>query len=235
MGVALSTEARRPKQLKLVQSSCEKFLLSDVLEARQRFADIYKRESGPSTLIGRRQFHDVFTDYNLANVHKGHFLNLPLDMFNLFEQDGTGIADVREIFCVLALFCKQASVSAKLELVFPLFGKAMTEERVHQFLCAAQRGLARIGIIETKAPAAAVQAMAGKICGEGAWRRCSTVSAQLLGDWLTNCEELAPSVVRILSSKEHKAIEQHSMLFDRNEIRSVTSVMKREAKKLLMA
>lgn len=225
-------KTKPPRAWREFSRHASRWQLKDIKRARSRFATTYE-ETG-SFLISRRQFWEIFTDYDFAFVANGEFLTLPLEMFVHFEQEESGIADAREVFCLLVLLAQGTTMSERLEICFPLFGPSMTEERIAQFLFTLQRALFRLGILAKRASPPTVMSLAARICGEGAWRKCQTVSAQLLGDWLAACEDISDITNIILASDAHRSM-QISLLRSSADIKTAGSVMKREAKKLVSA
>mmetsp|Transcript_8257 Transcript_8257/g.17956 ORF Transcript_8257/g.17956 Transcript_8257/m.17956 type:complete len:841 (-) Transcript_8257:2149-4671(-) len=230
MGQVVSSDSRLPRAWVKFRKLCVLWSLVEVIKARDRFSVIYGETR--SFLIGRRQYWEIFTDYSLDLMQNGQFLSLSLELFEIFEQQGLGIVDVREIFCLLALVSSHGILSNKLEVCFPLFGRTMTEERVSQMLSCLQRALSRIGLVVQKAPQNVVMGYAGKICGEGAWRKCRTVSAQLMGDWLLSYPDLE-TLCTIVFDFNGVDVEMRSKLRDRGEAKEIGSIMRREAKRLL--
>jgi len=218
-----------PKKWQRFVKSSSYWSLQEVVKARARFAEIY--EENAVFLIGRRVHWEVFTEYDFAVMNQGEFLSLPLEIFDMFEEQRSGVADIREIFCLLALTCRAQNLSSKLEACFPFFGPTMTEERVAAFLMTLQRGLKRLGIIAERMPQNQVQEVAGRICGEGAWRKCQTVSAQLLADWLANSPDVKAiaDVALDLRSLESKT---YTLLRSKADLKARGTVLKREVKKL---
>jgi Ca2+-binding EF-hand superfamily protein len=229
MGVIQSKHPRAWQQLRKCASAFGK---GEVGRARDRFAEAYA-ESG-SFLVGRREFFEVFTDLDIRFVQQGQFLSLPLELFPVFEVEaGSGVVDIREVFSLLSLLSSRGTTYGKLELLFPLFGPCMTEERVAQLLACVQRALGRFEMWEWREPPQQILALAAKICGEGAFRKCKTVSASLLGDWLLNSPELAEVTALFCSESSRTSAQQFSLIRKQEEVRSHLALMKREAKKLL--
>lgn len=68
--------------------------------------------------LTRREFWDVFTDYT---VLKGDaWLSLPLSVFNVFDDGGTGTVDALEVFLMMSLFSDGAMDEA-LHFCFTVF------------------------------------------------------------------------------------------------------------------
>ena len=68
--------------------------------------------------LTRREFWDVFTDYT---VLKGDtWLSLPLDVFNVFDDQGSGTVDALEVFLMMSLF-SDGDIDQALRFCFTVF------------------------------------------------------------------------------------------------------------------
>lgn len=102
-----------------------------VARAVQRWRDTASgRHAVPPVAINRRQFYEIFTDPSA--VVEGGILAVPLDHFDVFARDATGMAPdgtgsakrvfVQEVlFCVLLFSKSEKGLADKLPVAYELF------------------------------------------------------------------------------------------------------------------
>jgi len=230
MGAVSSVDGKLSREWRRFNNACSSWRLVDIISARDRFADIYTTHG--SFLIGRRQFWEIFTEYEVSLEKEGKFLSIPLAHFGMFEEE-EDILDVREVLCLAAILTKGPVASARLEAVFPLFGPQMTEARVLQFFTVLQKAMMHLNVIETRLSPSQLSDLVSKLFGEGGWRKCSTVAAQVISDWALNCPEFNDAVSLLFDPQTKGIVSKTCLLKTQEELKKASSVLKREAKRLI--
>lgn len=152
------------------------------------------------------------------------------------QEQSLSVCDAREVFALLAFASSGASLSKKLECLFPLFGAEMTSQRVAQLFGCVTRSLFHLNVLQQHVPFQDNEVLASKIFSSAGYKKCRTVSAQLLGDYLLTREEFAPLLRLFISESEQKNGRLNTLMINDKELRDLSkrnSKMKKVVKGLL--